>query len=224
MAQHGIGQAQIAFTVFKINWVYFVRHGRRADFAYFYFLFEKAGLATTKNGLKWELNPIYKYDKDKIEETKKSLQDQAIANVQKFNEEILKNLPTFTSYQKLIPVFNRGDADKQSFILLADSGMYIGQSLSAPFVEVKNIPVQDSKLNINDVVVDPLLGLDKIYIAVGNKLLESVNRGNTWKVRSTGIDGLNNINQILIDKTNPEVIYLGLGEGQKKSGVGFFGF
>ena len=40
MPQQCIGQSQIAFGIFKIDRVYFMRHGGRTDFAGFYLLLE----------------------------------------------------------------------------------------------------------------------------------------------------------------------------------------
>ena len=40
MLQHGVRQAQVAFGVFEVDWVHFVRHGGRADFTGDGFLLE----------------------------------------------------------------------------------------------------------------------------------------------------------------------------------------
>ena len=42
MSHNRIRNAQVTFRVFEVNWVDFMRHGRRADFACNGFLFEEA--------------------------------------------------------------------------------------------------------------------------------------------------------------------------------------
>jgi hypothetical protein len=49
VAQHGVGQTEVAFGVFKVNGVDFVRHGGGANFAGFQTLFEIAQRDITPN-------------------------------------------------------------------------------------------------------------------------------------------------------------------------------
>jgi hypothetical protein len=184
----------------------------------FFMVFEKGGVAISQDGQKWIPQKLTKLDPAKYKEAQ---DQQAQQNSQdKFNgvvsagnnviNEFLTRLDGFSTYKKLIPISSRQNPDQKPFLLLADESLWYSSDISKPFVQIKNIPVQESKLNILDVTVNPLKGLDQIYIAIGNKVLTSENRGQSWKMKEIGIDNLANISQIQIDPTNPEVIYIGL--------------
>jgi hypothetical protein len=55
-----------------------------------------------------------------------------------------------------------------------------------------------------------VLGIQKIYVAINNKLLVSENGGETWANKKIGVEDIGIISKILIDKENNDIIYLGL--------------
>src|SRR5690606_2461800 len=40
MFEYRVCEAEVSFCIFKVDWVYFVRHGRRSNFSFFCFLTE----------------------------------------------------------------------------------------------------------------------------------------------------------------------------------------
>jgi hypothetical protein len=184
----------------------------------FFMVFEKGGVAISQDGQKWipqkltKIDPV-KYKEAQDQQVQQNSQDKLNGVITAGNtvvNDFFTRLDGFSTYKKIIPIPGRQNLDQKPFILLADDSLWYSSDISKPFVQIKNIPVQESKINILDATVNPIKGLDQIYIAIGNKLLTSENRGQSWKMKDIGIDNLANISQIQIDPVNPEVIYLGL--------------
>lgn len=184
----------------------------------FYIVFEKGGVAISTDGQKWIPQKLTKFDPVKYKEAQdqqaqQTAQDKlngAIGNGTNFVNDFLGRLDTFETYKKIIPIPGKQTLQQKPFLLLADESLWYSSDISKPFTQIKNIPVQESKINILDATVNPSKGLDEIYIAIGNKVLVSQNRGQSWKMKDLGVLNPANISQIQIDQTNPEVIYIGL--------------
>jgi hypothetical protein len=187
----------------------------------FFMVFERGGVAISQDGQRWtpqkltKLDPV-KYKEAQDQQAQQNSQDKlngVISNGNNIISNFITGLDGFSTYKKIIPIPGRQNLDQKPFLLLADDSLWYSSDISKPFVQIKNIPVQESKINILDVAVNPLKGLDQIYIAIGNRLMTSENRGQSWKMKELGVDNLANISQIQIDPENPEVIYLGLTDG-----------
>jgi hypothetical protein len=188
----------------------------------FFMVFEKGGVAISQDGQKWtpqkltKLDPV-KYKEAQEQQAQQNSQDKLNGVIGAGNSIIsnfITGLDGFSTYKKIIPIPGKQNLDQKPFLLLADDSLWYSSDISKPFVQIKNIPVQESKINILDATVNPIKGLDQIYIAIGNKVLTSENRGQSWKMKDLGVDNLANISQIQIDPENPEVIYLGLTDGK----------
>jgi photosystem II stability/assembly factor-like uncharacterized protein len=169
----------------------------------FFIFYEKIGLFTSEDGQKWKKQPISKTAEDASVEKS---DDTAVEKVQR--RVAPKTLPAFKQYQRIIPV-DVGEGDPKPAIMLADKEIWFTQDLAeGKFIQIKNLPVQSDKIVIQDVAVDPELGIQKIYVATGSRLLVSENAGETWANKQIGVNGIGTISRVVIDKENPEVIYL----------------
>jgi hypothetical protein len=188
----------------------------------FYIVFEKGGVAISLDGQKWTPQKLSKLDSTKLKEAQdqqvqQNAQDRLNGIVSagtNFVNDYLSRLDSFETYKKIIPIPGKQTLQQKPFLLLADDSLWYSSDISKPFIQIKNIPVQESKINILDATVNPSKGLDEMYIAIGNKVLVSENRGVSWKMKDLGVDNIANIIQIQIDPTNPEVIYIGLTDGK----------
>lgn len=172
----------------------------------YYMLYEKLGLAISEDGQNWVKQPISKLKEDASEEKS---DDNTVEKIQR--KVLPKTLPPFKLYQRIIPIDSTNDSEGGSAILLADKEIWFTSDLAeGQFVQIKNLPVQSDKIVIQDVAVDPVLGVQKIYVATGDKILVSENAGETWAIKNIGIKGIGLISRIVIDKQDPEVLYLGL--------------
>ncbi len=184
----------------------------------FYIVFEKGGVAVSTDGQKWIPQKLTKFDPVKYKEAQDQQAQQTaqekvngvFSNGTNFVNDFLGRLDSFDTYKKIIPIPGKQTLQQKPFLLLADDALWYSSDISKPFTQIKNIPVQESKINILDAAVNPNKGLDEIYVAIGNKLLVSENRGQSWKMKDLGVLNPANIAQIQIDVTNPEVIYIGL--------------
>ena len=186
-----------------------------------YIVFEKGGVAISADGQKWTPQKLTKFDPVKYKEAQdqqaqQNAQDRlngVLSSGTNFVNDFLTRLDSFETYKKIIPIPGKQTLQQKPFLLLADDSLWYSSDISKPFTQIKNIPVQESKINILDATVNPEKGLDEIYIAIGNKVLVSQNRGQSWKMKDLGVVNPSNISQIQIDETNPEVIYIGLTDG-----------
>jgi hypothetical protein len=191
----------------------------------FYILYEKAGYAFSEKGDSWEPVKLKKRDLLKEKEVAANKKQQEEENKSnpgfKLNTDFIKDYldqqATFDTYKKLIPVPVPSNVEQKPFLLLGDEGLWFTPDIkNAAFAPIDRIPVQEKKINIADVTVNPNKGLNEIYIAIGNRILVSENKGDTWKNKDLGLPGvaLGNINQIHIDPSNTQIMYLALGDGQ----------
>ncbi len=129
----------------------------------------------------------------------------------------------FTLFDRFIPVSTPNGAI-ESAIMVADNQLWYSENISKlPFKKLL-LPLQADQQNILDVAIDRAKGLDRIYVSVGNKLLETKNKGESWNSQDKiGLSSkIGNIGQILLDKDNSETIYLMLIDPKLKRTNGRF--
>jgi hypothetical protein len=114
----------------------------------------------------------------------------------------------------------------QDVAIIADRNIYLSTNLEGEFKVVK-LPVEPSKININDVAIDSREGLNRLILSVDTKLFESKDRGASWsandKINQPNVQ-YGNIGQIIIDPLDTNVIYLMLIDSNYRRGdaSGFF--
>jgi len=193
----------------------------------FYILFQDSGLATSKDlGLTWDLKELIK-NESQIGERQPT--DGLDIN---FREDI-----TFGKYEKIIPVTAKinfdfeqkivlNPSELQPWVLIADRQMWISSNLSQEFNKLI-LPSQAEQYNLFDVSYDPVLGLDKIYVSIDNRLFFTTNRGQSWFIQDMIkiVDGeIGNISQVLVDKNDPNILYLTLVDKRATRRNGFISF
>jgi len=190
-----------------------------------YILFATDGLAVSKdNGENFDINLLKKSASSIGEQQPKDGLDLTFSNS-----------PNFGKYEKIIPVtaglqfdFETKKAskpDSQSWILIADRQMWFSESSKSNFQKLV-LPLQSEQYNLADAAPDPSVGLNKIYASIDNQLFVTRNRGQSWSIQQiAGFNGnIGNIGSILIDKTNSEIMYLGLLNSKARRNSGFFIF
>ena len=178
----------------------------------FYILSEKNGLSTSIDAASWSKVKLSKTKADAVVEQPED------TKLQKIQRKVLPTtLPAFKQFQKIIPISplaGETSTDKaitEPAILLADKEIWFTDDLNTgSLTQIKNIPIEGDKIQIQDVAVDPILGIQKIYVASGSRLLVSENSGQTWANKKINVEGIGTISRITIDKTNPEILYLAL--------------
>jgi hypothetical protein len=114
---------------------------------------------------------------------------------------------SFGQFEELIPVKKQ----KNSWILLADNQVWYTDRLDQPFIKMV-LPLTDEKYKIAAVGIDPDKGVDRLLVSIEDNLFETTNRGQSWT--TSDLVGLStpsgDINNILIDKYNTNIIYMGL--------------
>jgi photosystem II stability/assembly factor-like uncharacterized protein len=132
------------------------------------------------------------------------------------------NQNQFSTFEKIIPIQNN-DGNVNGELLIADSQLWFSGDIKTPFRKLV-LPLQADQQNILDVTYDKNKGLDRILVSVGNKLLETKNRGDSWNSQDKiGLTSkIGNIGQILIDNDNSETIYLMLLDPKLKKVSGRF--
>lgn len=132
-----------------------------------------------------------------------------------------QNTPDFGVYEKVIPVTA---SQQEGWLLMADRQIWFTPDIANPFSKLV-LPLQNEQFNILDVEPDPQLGLRRLYVSIDSRLFVTTNQGQSWNtgdlVQVSGLIG--NIGQVLIDKTNSEVIYLMLVPSTDRRGSGVFG-
>lgn len=143
---------------------------------------------------------------------------------------------TFGRYEKLIPVTAGILVDKATtkitnptakkpWILLADKQIWYSQNSGENFTKLA-LPLQSEQANIYDVAPDPNSGLSRIIASIDNRLFITTNQGQSWNTQ----DNVNlsnptgNISQIVVEKENNQIIYLGLIDPKAKRQKGLFVF
>ena len=176
----------------------------------FYALLENKGLQTSANGgVTWTtLNLIRNTPRI-------SGDNQSKDNV--FTTDLFDQTK-FSQFQKIVPI----TATKNSWLIIADSQIWYSDSFANPFTKLL-LPLKNDKYKINDVQADPQKGIDRVIVSINDKLFESGNRGQSWSANDkiSLSSPIGNINQILIDRTDPKVIYLILTN--KVTSGGLFG-
>jgi hypothetical protein len=131
------------------------------------------------------------------------------------------NTQRFGVFEKLIPV----TATKNQWLLIADRQMWYSEGLDKPFTRLE-LPLKNDQFNISDIQADPVKGLDRILVSVDNTLFESANRGQSWTTSDKlGLSvPIGNIGQILVDKTDTQVIYLTVIDASSLRGTLVIGF
>jgi len=159
----------------------------------FYLLFPTQGLATSKDdGENWETNQLTKEPSVIGENQPKDNLDLTSNSNKKFGK-----------YEKIIPV----NAKQNSWILIADRQIWYTTSLGIDFKKII-LPLQSEQYNIFDVATDPAVGLERIFVSIDDKLFETGNQGNSWKSSDKIPFKIGNIGQILIDKSNSNIVFL----------------
>lgn len=112
----------------------------------------------------------------------------------------------FGRFSSITPITSQNSI---SWLLVADSQLWISENTSGIYSKIV-LPIQNEKVNITDVAIDPVKGVEKIYISIENKLFLTQNKGVSWTtgdlIQLPAPIGF--IKQILIDRANPEIMYL----------------
>jgi hypothetical protein len=127
----------------------------------------------------------------------------------------------FGVFEKLIPV----TAKKGQWLLIADRQIWFTEALDKPFNKLI-LPLEKEQFNIADAQPDPQKGLDRILVSIEDKLFETMNKGQSWSTndRINLSSPTGNIGQIVIDKTDPQVVYLMLIDPKNTRSSLLFGF
>lgn len=185
----------------------------------FYILFARQGLITSRDdGETWQVHSLSKIPSQIGEKQENS----------GFNLNPLDSSP-FGLFEKMVPVVLTDRAGTQPWLMIADNQLWYIENLDlSSRVNLENannntsnslpqnafkklvLPLQNEKFNMLDVTYDPQSGLDKILVSIDDKLFETKNQGQSWSLKdkiqlSTPIGY---IGQILIDKKDPDIIYL----------------
>jgi photosystem II stability/assembly factor-like uncharacterized protein len=107
----------------------------------------------------------------------------------------------FGSFERLIPIKSKPG----SFLMLADRQLWQTDNLNQSWKKI-NLPLQTEQNQISTLDVDPVVGLDKIYFTIQNKLFTSLNRGDSWSSETLPITVP--VTKILVDPNDSNVIYI----------------
>lgn len=132
------------------------------------------------------------------------------------------NQNTFREFSAITPVITgnfeqirerrNGDINNTEWLMIADQQLWVTSGLNQPFSPIQ-LPLQSSQNPLLAVSYDPKDGSRNLLASIENKLLESNNRGASWsttdKIQIN--DNIGSIVNILQDRSNPDIIYLGLG-------------
>jgi photosystem II stability/assembly factor-like uncharacterized protein len=185
--------------------------GLLADNRSMFILYQKAGLSSSVDGIKWNKLVINKFTPPEPRNPNETLKETATNVISNLQDKIAPEISNpFSTYTKFIPIGNPSTARKPA-IVLADKEIWLTSDFGkAQFVQLNSLPVQDAKLNVQDVQVDSSAALPKIYVAIGNKILVSENNGKSWSNLPINIDGIGPISNIILNPQDPQTIYLSL--------------
>ena len=192
--------------------------GLLADNRSMFILYQKAGLASSVDGIKWNKLVINKFTPPEPRNPNETLKETATNVFSNLQDRIAPEITNpFSTYTKFIPIGSPSTARKPA-IVLADKEIWLTSDFGkAQFTQLNSLPVQDSKLNVQDVQVDSSAALPKIYVAIGNKILVSENNGKSWSNLPINVDGIGPISNIVLNPQDPQTIYLSLyNPGAKK--------
>lgn len=185
--------------------------GLLADNKSIFILYQKAGLASSTDGIKWNKLVINKFTPSEPRNPNETLKETATNAFNNLQDKIAPEISNpFSTYTKFISIGNPATARKPA-IVLADKEIWLTSDFGkAQFVQLNSLPVQDKKLNVQDVQVDSSLALPKIYVAIGNKILVSENNGKSWSNLPINVEGIGPISNIVLNPQDPQTIYLSL--------------
>jgi photosystem II stability/assembly factor-like uncharacterized protein len=143
---------------------------------------------------------------------------------------------TFGKYEKIVPVTAgilvdfgtskiTNTTGAKPWILIADKQMWYSENSGNNFRKLV-LPLQSEQANIYDVAADPNSGLSRIIASVDNRLFITTNQGQSWNTQDNVnlSNPIGNISQIVVDKENNQIIYLGLINAKVKKQKGVFVF
>jgi hypothetical protein len=185
--------------------------GLLADNRSMFILYQKAGLSTTIDGIKFNKLAINKFTPPEPRNPNETLKETATNAFNNLQDKIAPEIANpFTTYTKFIPIGNPTTTRKPA-IVLADKEIWLTSDFGkAQFVQLNSLPVQDKKLNVQDVQVDSSSALPKIYVAIGNRILVSENNGKSWSNLPINVEGIGPISNIVLNPQDPQTIYLSL--------------
>jgi photosystem II stability/assembly factor-like uncharacterized protein len=162
----------------------------------FYILLQNKGLLiSSDNGATWV-------------EKKLSRSTSSVGESQGLNFNLQgSNFQKFSNFEDIIPV----EANLDTWLVIADKQLWLGEGLDNPFQKLV-FPLQDERYNFAAIAPDPVKGKERILASIDNQLFETKNQGQSWSISSPSGRGVSigNISSILVDKTNPEIVYLTL--------------
>jgi hypothetical protein len=194
-----------------------IQIGLLADNRTIYILYEKGGLSGTLDGNKWTKITLNKFTPPAPKNPNQSIKETAQDTLVNIQEAIAPQIvEPFSVYSRFIPL-GRPSSSKKPAIILADKEIWLTSDLGkSQFIQLTSLPIQDKKIDVQDVQVDTSGATPKIYVAIGNKILMSENNGNTWANKQIGIQGIGSISNILFSSQDPDTIYLSLYNPKSK--------
>ena len=128
-----------------------------------------------------------------------------------------------TSITNIIPVAIK-NSNKRQWLMIANDELIVTQDINENFKKI-TLPIQNEQTKIGDIAYDTKTGIDHLYVALKDKLLESRNNGQGWSWNTNDLiqlsDPIGEIQKIVISRDNPDIIYLGLTAPAKKK-TGYF--
>ena len=173
----------------------------------FYLLFPRQGLAfSTDDGETWETQELLKSPSAIGEDQPRDGLDFTFSGRANFGR-----------FERISPVISSTD---RGWLLIADRQIWYTPSIDQSLDKIV-LPLASERQNLYDAVPDPVVGLERIYISIDDKLFETTNRGQSWKISDRVSGEIGNIGQILIEPTDPNVIYLMLidRDARRRDGV-----
>jgi photosystem II stability/assembly factor-like uncharacterized protein len=194
-----------------------VQIGLLADNRTMFILYEKGGLSGSVDGNRWVKITLNKLTPPAPKNPNQSIKETAQNAFNNIQETIAPEIiEPFSKYTRFTPL-GRPNSAKKPAIVLADKEIWLTADLGkSQFIQMTSLPIQDKKIDVQDVQVDISGTTPKIYVAIGNKILVSENNGNTWANKPIGIEGIGSISNIVFSSENPDTIYLSLYNPKSK--------
>jgi photosystem II stability/assembly factor-like uncharacterized protein len=194
-----------------------IQIGLLADNRTIFILYEKGGLSGSIDGNKWVKLDLKKYTAPAPKNPNETLKETAVNTFNNIREEIAPEvIEPFSQYRRFIPLGNPNSSKKPA-IVLADQEIWLTPDLGkSPFVQLNTLPIQDKKIDVQDVQVDTTGTSPKIYVAIGNKILISGNNGKSWSNVNINIPEIGSISNMVLSDGEPGTIYLSLYDPKVK--------
>lgn len=123
----------------------------------------------------------------------------------------------------IVPVTLK-NSNKRQWILIANEELLVTTDINEAFKKIV-LPIQNEQTKISDIAYDTQTGVDHLYVALKDKLLESRNNGQGWSWNTNDLiqlsDPIGEIQKIVVSRENADIIYLGLTSPVKKK-TGYF--